>query len=233
MALLEGQDEQQQMVETIHNAGVAIYERLEKEERSAEVQEQYARVRAYHERSLAISEDLHDEPGVIASLSELVDVAIAQGDHLATNDYLERLMALLEGRDERQQMVEALYYAGVALYKRLEKEERSAETQKQYRRVRTYHERGLAISEVLHYELGVIANLRKLIEVAIAQGDHLATNDYLERLMALLEGRDERQQMVETLYNAGVALYKRLEKEERSAEVQKQYAHVRAYHEPS
>ena len=51
----------------------------------AEAQERYADVRQYREESMAVSEELQDVPGMITSLGELVDVAIAESDHPAAD----------------------------------------------------------------------------------------------------------------------------------------------------
>jgi tetratricopeptide (TPR) repeat protein len=193
-----------------------------KKEVSPTMQEQYKLIRRYHERSLAIDEELQDKNSITANLGALVDLTIVQGDYGAADQYLERAVQLLTKQGNKKQASEALFNAGRRIYERLKQQNTMAEMQEQCQQARRYYEQSLAIDEELQDKNAITTILEALVDMTIAQRDYGAADQYLERAVQLLTEQGNKKQASEALFNAGRRIYKQLEEQESD---QKELAH--------
>jgi ubiquinone biosynthesis protein COQ9/tetratricopeptide (TPR) repeat protein len=216
--LLTEKGDHRQASIALFEAGKLLHEQLKKKEESSKMQEQYQFVRRFHERSLAIDEELKDNEGVTANLEALVDVTLAQGDYSAADQYLDREVQVLTEQGNKKQASEALYNAGSRVYERLKQQNTAAEMQDQYQLVRRFYEQSLSIDGEQQDKQVITPTLEALVDVTISQGDYSAAEQYLDRVVQVLTEQGNKKQASEALYNAGSRIYKQLEEQDSAGE---------------
>jgi tetratricopeptide (TPR) repeat protein len=200
------------------------------QEKNSEALQHYKLARQYYEQA---RRKIEDRSIVISILRSLIEITVAEGDYVVVNQYIEQEVQLLIDQGKQKQASAILFNTGQKIYDQLKKKGGVPTMLAIYQQARRYLEWSVAIDEEFHNESGIIATLRVLVNVTIAEGDYSATDQYLKRIVDLLTAQGEQKQASVVLFYAGQDMYAQLRKQNVPITMQELYQQARHYLERS
>jgi len=134
----------------------------------------YDRARDYHEKSLAIKQQIGDRSGEASSLNSLGIVCQSLGDYDRARDYYEKSLAIQQQIGDRAGEAKSLGNLGTVCL-----------SLGDYDRARDYYEKSLAIKQQIGNRAGEASSLNNLGNVCQSLGDYDCARDYYEESLTI------------------------------------------------
>jgi predicted ATPase/class 3 adenylate cyclase/uncharacterized protein HemY len=152
----------------------------------------YEEAKLRYLESLAIRQELHDQPGVAASFNNLASVAYRQGDYKEARALYQESLTIKRQVGDKRSIAATLNNLGILSYQT-----------GNYEESRQLYEESLTIRRQLGDRQGASVSLEGLGNIAFEEGNYELARAYLEECLAMRTDLNDRQGIAHVLQDLG------------------------------